>query len=117
MFSSGHTVHCSQGIPTGCAYIGFERSSEINTVRKDTCQDSRVTSADARHCFVPCGKSCCNAKSARPPTHLCTSLYDWEPHVDPDNIAKLARLGVNRGGLNKIMLTMCHRNDMFAVGD
>ena len=35
----------------------------------------------------------------------------------PDDIAKLARLGVNKGLLDKIMLTMCHHNRTFATCD
>jgi hypothetical protein len=64
------------------------------------------TSAYARQCVVPCEISCCNAASTRAPTHLCTNLYDWECEVYPNNIAKLTRLWVNKGVLNKIMLTM-----------
>ena len=60
------------------------------------------TLADARQHFNPCGISCCDAASGIRPASLYTDLCNWERCIDPNNIAKLARLGANKGVLNKI---------------
>ena len=75
------------------------------------------TLVDARQCFVPCGISCCVAARARPPTRLCSNLYNWERQVNPNNTAKLVRLRVNKGVLNKIMLMVSRHNHKSAVGN
>jgi hypothetical protein len=75
------------------------------------------TLADARQRFIPCRICCCDAASAQPPARLRNNLYNWEHHGKPDNIAKLAKLGVNKGVLNKIMLMMCHHNHRFMEGN
>ena len=46
-------ANAAQGIPTGCAYVGFELSGKIDKVRMDAYDYGRVTSSDARQCFVP----------------------------------------------------------------
>ncbi len=70
------------------------------------------TSADARQLFDPCGISCCNPAGTRLPVPICAPTY-----TILGSFISIASLGVNKGVLNKIKLTMCHHNGTFAVID
>ncbi len=70
------------------------------------------TSADARRLFVPCGISCCNPAGIRPPVPICAPTYRIL-----GSFISIASLGVNKGVLNKIKLTMLHHNGAFAAVD
>ncbi len=68
------------------------------------------TSADARWLFVPCGISCCNPAGTRPPVTICAPTY-----TILGSFILTASLGVNKGVLNKIKLTLRHHNGTFAA--
>lgn len=122
VFGSGHIVRCSQGIPTGCAYIGFELPGEIDQVRevypygKAMIGGSRVTFRSVRDKMLRRGRRE-TARPSRSIDELHSDLYDWERHVDPKDIAELEKLGIEKGVLDEIMLTMRHHNRTFAAGD
>ncbi len=70
------------------------------------------TSADARRLFVPCRISRCNLAGTRPPVPICAPTY-----TILGSFISIASLGVNKGVLNKIKLTMRHHNGTFAAVD
>ncbi|KAL7434422.1 hypothetical protein ACHAXH_005392 [Discostella pseudostelligera] len=122
VFGSGHIVRCSQGIPTGCAYIGFELPGEIDQVRevytggKAMIGGCEVTFRSVRDKLLRRGRRE-TARPSRSIDELHSDLYDWERHVDPKDIAELEKLGIEKGVLDEIMLTMRHHNRTFAAGD
>ena len=122
VFGSGHIVRCSQGIPTGCAYIGFELPGEIDEVRevytdgKALIRGCEVTFRSVRDKLLRRG-SRETARPSRSVEELHSDLYDWERHVDPKDIAELEQLGIEKGVLDEIMLTLRHHNRTFAAGD
>lgn len=122
VFGSGHIVRCSQGIPTGCAYVGFELPGEIDKVR-DVYENGRaiiggceVTFRAVQDKLLRRGKRE-TARPSRSIEELRSDLNDWERHVDPEDIAELAKLGVEKSVLDEIMLTLRHHNRTFAAGD
>lgn len=122
VFGSGHIVRCSQGIPTGCAYIGFELPGEIDQVRevytegKAVIGGCEVTFRSVRDKLLRRGRRE-TARPSRTIEELHADLYDWERHVDPKDIAELEHLGIEKGVLDEIMLTLRHHNRTFAAGD
>ena len=48
---------------------------------------------------------------------LHSDLYDWERHVDPKDIQELEQLGIEKGVLDEIMMTLRHHNRTFAATD
>ena len=44
---------CSQGIPTGCAYVGVELPSKIDKVRRDEYKDSRTNISGCKTMLCP----------------------------------------------------------------
>ncbi len=70
------------------------------------------TSVDARRLVVLCGISCCNPAGTRLPVHICAPTY-----TILGSFISIASLGVNKGVLNKIRLTMRHHNGTFAAVD
>ncbi len=122
VFGSGHIVRCSQGIPTGCAYIGFELPGEIDQVRevytegKALIGGCEVTFRSVRDKLLRRGRRE-TARPSRTIEELHADLYDWERHVNPKDIAELEHLGIEKGVLDEIMLTLRHHNRTFAAGD
>ena len=122
VFGSGHIVRCSQGMPTGSAYVGFELPGEIDKVR-DVYGDGRANIGGCEATLRPLGDKLLRrgkretARPSRTIEELRADLHDWERHVDPDEIAELATLGIDKGVLDEIMLTMRHNNRTFAAGD
>ena len=122
VFGSGHIVRCSQGMPTGSAYVGFELPGEIDKVR-DAYGDGRANIGGCEATLRPLGDKLLRrgkretARPSRTIEELRADLHDWERHVDPDEIAELATLGIDKGVLDEIMLTMRHNNRTFAAGD
>ena len=57
------------------------------------------------------------ARPSRSVEELHADLYDWERHVDPKDIAELEELGIEKGVLDEIMITLRHHNRTFAAGD
>ena len=121
VYGSGHIVRCSQGIPTGCAYVGFELPGEIEEVKelykgKATINGCDVTLRAVRDKLLRRGVRE-TARPSRSIKELHSDLYDWERHVDPKDIAELEELGVEKGVLDEIMITLRHHNRTFAAGD
>jgi len=121
VFGSGHIVRCSQGLPTGCAYVGFELPGEIDHVidlynGKATISGSDVTLCAVSDKLLRRGVRE-GARPSRSAEELHADLYDWERHVDPKDIAELAELGIEKGVLDEIMITLRHHNRTFAAGD
>jgi hypothetical protein len=65
----------TQGIPMGCAYVGFELPGMINKVRRDAFDYSRANISRCMVMLCPMRDRFCNVASARPP--MCTNLYNW----------------------------------------
>jgi len=122
VFGSGHIVRCSQGIPTGCAYIGFELPGEIDQV-KEMYQDGNAVIGGAEVTFRTVRDKLLRrgvrqgARPARPIEELRSDLYDWERHVDPKDIQELEDLGIEKGILDEVMMTLRHSNRTFAAAD
>ena len=96
VFGSGHIVRCSQGIPTGCAYVGFKLPGEINKVR-DVYENGGAIIGGCEVVFHAVqdklfrrGKRE-NARPSRSIEELRADLNDWERHVDPDERAVVTR--------------------------
>ncbi len=68
----------TQGIPMGCAYVGFELPGEINKVRRVAYDYGRSNISGYKASLCPMQNNCCNVASMRPPTHLRTNLHNWE---------------------------------------
>ena len=109
-------------MPTGSACVGFELPGEIDKVR-DAYGDGRANIGGCEATLRPLGDKLLrrgkreNARPSRTIEELRADLHDWECHVDPDEIAELAALGIDKGVLDEIMLTMRHNNRTFAAGD
>lgn len=121
VYGSGHIVRCSQGIPTGSAYVGFELPEEIIEVielykGKATINGCDVTLRPVRDKLLRRGVRE-TARPSRSVEELHADLYDWERHVDPKDIAELEELGIEKGVLDEIMITLRHHNRTFAAGD
>lgn len=122
VFGSGHMVRCSRGVPTGRAYVGFELPGEIDKVRAAYVQGiailggCEVTFSSVHDKLLRRGKRE-TARSSRTIDELRADLYDWERHVDPKDITELVKLGIDKGVLDEIMLTLRHSNRTFAAGD
>jgi hypothetical protein len=122
VYGSGHIVRCSQGIPTGCAYVGFELPGEIDKVGHAHENGRAIlggcvaTLRPVRDKMLRRGKRE-TARPSRSVEELRADLRDWERHVDPEDIAELSRLGIDKGVLDEIMLTLRHHNRTFASGD
>jgi hypothetical protein len=118
---SGHIVRCSQGTPTGTAYIGFELPGEIDQVKelyngKATICGADVTFRPVRDKLLRRGRRE-GARPERSLEELNDDLNNWERHVDPKDIEELEKLGVEKSILDEIMLTMRHHNRSFAAVD
>jgi hypothetical protein len=122
VYGSGHIVRCSRGIPTGRAYVGFELPGEIDKVRAAFVQGTaviggcEVTFSSVHDKLLRRGKRE-TARPSRTIDELRADLYDWERHVDPKDITELVKLGIDKGVLDEIMLTLRHSNRTFAAGD
>lgn len=121
VLGSGHIVRCSQGLPTGCAYVGFELPGEIDHVNElyngnATIGGSEVRLRSVTDKLLRRGVRE-GARPSRSAEELHADLYDWERHVDPKDIAELADLGIEKGVLDEIMITLRHHNRTFAAGD
>lgn len=121
VLGSGHIVRCSRGLSTGCAYVGFELPGEIDHVTdlyngKATIGGTDVTLRPVSDKKIRRGVRE-GARPARSAEELHADLYDWERHVDPKDIAELAELGIEKGVLDEIMITLRHHNRTFAAGD
>lgn len=119
---SAHIVRCSRGVPTGDAYVGFELPGEIEKVReayesgKAVIGGAEVTFRTVRDKLLRRGVRDV-ARPARSVEELRSDLRDWERHVDPKDLKELERLGVEKGVLDEVMLTMRHSNRTFAAAD
>ncbi|KAL7548035.1 hypothetical protein ACHAWF_011334 [Thalassiosira exigua] len=118
---SGHIVRCSRGLPSGCAYVGFELPGEIDQVLelykgKAIINGERVTLRSVKDKLLRRGVRS-TARPARTIEELRSDLYDWERHVDPKDIEELERLGVGKDVLNEVMITLRHHNRTFAAAD
>ncbi len=105
-------------MPTGSACVGFELPGEIDKVR-DAYGDGRANICGCEATLRPLGDKLLRrgkretARPSRTIEELRADLHDWECHVDPDEIAELAALGIDKGVLDEIMLTMRHNNRTF----
>jgi len=122
VYGSGHIVRCSRGLPTGEAYVGFELPGELAQVQelygkgKANIGGAEVTFRSVRDKLLRRGVRS-GARPARSVEELGSDLRDWERHVDPQDIQDLADLGIEKGVLDEIMLTLRHHNRTFAAGD
>jgi hypothetical protein len=122
VYGSGHIVRCSRGVPTGRAYVGFELPGEIDKVRSAFVQGvailggCEVSFSSVHDKLLRRGKRE-TARPSRTIDELRADLYDWERHVDPKDITELGKLGIDKGVLDEIMLTLRHSNRTFAAGD
>lgn len=122
VYGSGHIVRCSQGLPTGSAYVGFEMPGEMDQV-KELYKDLKATIGGAEVTFRPVRDKMLRrgvregARPTRSVEELRSDLYDWERHVDPKDIQELADLGIEKGVLDEAMITLRHHNRTFAAGD
>lgn len=121
VYGSGHIVRCSQGLPTGCAYVGFELPNEIDEVVElykgtATIGGAEVTLSTIRDKKLRRGVRQ-TARPSRSVEELRSDLYDWERHVDPKDIQELEELGIEKGILHEIMITLRHHNRTFAATD
>lgn len=132
VYGSCHIVRCSQGLPTGSAYVGFELPHEMEEVAelykgKATIGGAGVTmrlvkdkTPRGSHGMfdgprkVPVRQT---ARPARSVEELRSDLYDWERHVDPKDIQELEELGIEKGILDEVMVTLRHHNRTFGVTD
>ncbi len=121
VFGSGHIVRCSQGLPTGNAYVGFELPGEIKEVIELYNGSAIIGGAEVKlrpvkDKLLRRGKR----EAARPARSLATldnDLYNWERHVDPKDIKELEELGIEKSVLDEIFVTLRHSNRTFASGD
>lgn len=121
-YGSAHFVRCSRGRPTGCAYVGFELPGELDRVREAHAGGrASIGGAEVRFRTVwdkPLRRGVREgARPARSVEELRGDLRDWERHADPEDIKELERLGVEKGVLDEVMLTMRHHNRTFAATD
>jgi hypothetical protein len=121
VFGSGHIVRCSQGLPTGSAYVGFELPGEINQVTelyngKATIGGAEVTLRPVRDKLLRRGVREA-ARPARSLEILENDLYNWERHVDPKDIKELEDLGIEKSVLDEIFVTLRHSNRTFGAID
>eukprot|EP00984_Skeletonema_dohrnii_P015079 scaffold6456_cov98-Skeletonema_dohrnii-CCMP3373.AAC.5 len=121
VFGSGHIVRCSQGLPTGTAYVGFELPGEINQVTE--LYNGSATIGGAKVALRPVTDKLLRrgvreaARPARSLEVLDKDLYNWERHVDPEEIKELEELGIEKSVLDEIFVTLRHSNRTFAAGD
>lgn len=122
VYGSSHIVRCSQGLPTGCAYVGFELPGEIDRVR-EAYESGRATIGGAEVTFRTVWDKLLRrgvretARPARSIEELRSDLSDWERHVDPEDLKELERLGIEKGALDEAMMTLRHSNRTFAAAD
>ena len=122
VYGSGHIVRCSQGMPTGSAYVGFELPGEIEKV-KEMYKDGKATIGGAEVLFRPVRDKLLRrgvrsqVRPSRTAEELRRDLRDWERHVDPKDIQYLEDNGIEKGVLDEIMITLRHHNRTFAASD
>lgn len=121
VFGSGHIVRCSQGIPTGSAYVGFELPGEIKDVvelykGKAIIGGAEVTIRPVKDKLLRRGVRE-GARPARSLEILENDLYNWERHVDPKDIEELEKLGIEKTVLDEIFVTLRHSNRTFGAMD
>lgn len=122
LFGSGHIVRCSQGLPTGCAYVGFELPGEIDEI-VELYKDKNVIIGGAEVALLTVSDKKIRrgvretARPSRSVEELNIDLYDWERHVDPKDIAELEALGIEKEIIQEVMITLRHHNRTFAATD
>jgi len=118
---SGHIVRCARGVPTGCAYIGFELPGELDQVKemyngKAIISEAPVTLRPVWDKELRRGVRQ-GARSERSLEELDDDLNNWERHVDPKDIKELEDLGVEKSILDEVMRTLRHHNRTFSSID
>ncbi|KAL7442045.1 hypothetical protein ACHAXM_011272 [Skeletonema potamos] len=121
VFGSGHIVRCSQGLPTGSAYVGFELPGEIKEVielynGRATIGGAEVTLRPVRDKLLRRGVREAS-RPARSLEILENDLYNWERHVDAKDIKELEDLGIEKSVLDEIFVTLRHSNRTFGAID
>lgn len=126
------------GRSTGVAYAGFELPGEVDGVWKASqgqyftsdevseekmvkmgfAAGAQIRGANVELRVVRDGKlrrgKREGARPARDLEELHADLSDWERHVDPEDLAELARHGVDKSILDEVMVTLRHHNRSFA---
>lgn len=121
VFGSGHIIRCSQGLPTGSAYVGFELPGEIHQVNE--LYNGRATIGGAEVSLRPVKDKLLRrgvreaARPARSLEILENDLFNWERHVDPKEIKELEDLGIEKSVLDEIFVTLRHSNRTFGAID
>jgi len=121
VLGSGHINRCSQGISTGCAYVGFELPGEIDRVVETYGEQALIGGAEVKLTAVRDQRlrrgERSTARPSRTVAELDSDLYDWARHVDPKDLEELREMGVEKSVLDEAMMTLRHSNRTFAADD
>lgn len=122
-------VHCSKGIFTGRAFVGFDQWGEADKILNAIAPNNATTISfrgDDKNNNIPIQKvlekklprgTKVGPRPNRSEEEILDNLHNWEQYVDPAHLQELYDHGIEKEMLNTAFLTMRYKNKSFGPVD
>lgn len=114
-------VTCHRGLPTGKAYVGFDKYEEAEAAMSLCGTSGRLVGLGLNKVIMKrvreATKVSRQKRSTRKEEDLLDSLDNWEQFVDPEDLEELHKLGISKEALDEALRAIRYHNPTFASMD